>query len=153
MVNQFNISQLKQEKMKSQKITLYAQDIMFTVPDGFKVSVNGDEVVVMEDTKQHEATKQITLDEIKKMGGVENWIPKLVAIRDMLIVADYLNKGWVPDWNDMRMDKCCIYIMSSRIVVDVCISNNISICYFKSRENADQAITILGEEKIRLALS
>lgn len=78
---------------------------------------------------------------------------KLLAINKLMNVAKYLNNGWSPDWNDIKEDK---YYISS-VNNNIGISRTIDICsleiYFETKELAQQAIEILGEETIKLALS
>ena len=78
---------------------------------------------------------------------------KLVAINTLLNVAKYLNGNWVPDWNDgtekysIKIDYC------GYIVPEPTLNSNNSFVYFKTRELVKQAIEILGEEIIKVALS
>lgn len=81
---------------------------------------------------------------------------KLDAIRDMIAVACYLNEGWEPDWKNCVQSKYSFYLyMDSHLRVEIssCRSFADSFCYFKSEELAQRAIKILGEERIKLALS
>ena len=84
----------------------------------------------------------------------EKQAKKLLAINKLMNVAKYLNGDWQPDWNDA--EECKHYISLEHV------NNNLSIdctmlfqendVYFKSEELAQQAIEILGEETIKLAL-
>lgn len=80
---------------------------------------------------------------------------KLLAINKLMNVAKYLNDGWQPDWCNYYTRKYYIFIDS--VNNNISISYNDSYCghyiYFKSEELAKQAIEILGEETIKLALS
>ena len=86
---------------------------------------------------------------------------KLLAINKLMNVAKYLNGDWQPDWSNHDKLKWFIdahvnHYIDSDDVDTVSIYGSIShklmsIC-FKSRELAQQAIEILGEETIRLAL-
>lgn len=79
---------------------------------------------------------------------------KLTAIRDMIAVADYLNDGWVPNFiNNQAKPKYCIFIDEINKIQITDLVNNYCICYFKSKDIAEQAIEILGAERIKLALS
>lgn len=85
----------------------------------------------------------------------EKQAQKLLAINHLMNVAKYLNRDWKPDWND-KEQKYYIYLKSCynyAINIDYTCSYTYSIVYFKSRELAQQAIDILGEETIKLALS
>lgn len=68
-------------------------------------------------------------------------------------VAKYLNGDWKPDWGNKLQIKFYIAIYLGYIVVYRVSSTNDINVFFKSEEAAQQAIDILGEETIRLALS
>jgi len=79
---------------------------------------------------------------------------KLLAINKLMNVAKYLNDGWQPDWNNEKEDKYFIaynYAINE-IQTDADLVFQNSYIYFKSEELAQQAVNILGEEIIRLAL-
>ena len=80
---------------------------------------------------------------------------KLLAINKLMNVAKYLNEGWQPDWEYMHEDKYYIYIdndCDKVLQISSVYDMQSSDVYFKSKELAQQAIEILGEETIRLAL-
>ena len=79
---------------------------------------------------------------------------KLLAINKLMNVAKYLNDGWQPDWsNDNEMKYYIWYsVLFSELRIDVVMSTPSNNIYFKSEELAKQAIEILGEETIKLAL-
>lgn len=84
----------------------------------------------------------------------EKQAEKLLAINKLLNVAKYLNGDWKPDWSNIKESKYYIYITAySSIEVASCCHNNSYVVVFKSKELAQQAIEILGEETIKLALS
>lgn len=80
---------------------------------------------------------------------------KLLAINKLMNVAKYLNgKDWKPNWSKGGEEKWYLKFDEHRIVYSgsveyTCFCN----VFFKSEEDAQQAIDILGEETIRLALS
>lgn len=78
---------------------------------------------------------------------------KLLAINQLMNVAKYLNGNWVPNWNSYERK----YRFRIRETGELQITYNDSFiesfAYFKSEELAQQAIEILGEETIKLALS
>jgi len=80
--------------------------------------------------------------------------PKLLAIITMLAVADYLNDGWIADWNSST-DKFEIEYNGSisNVLIANRIYSNTSPVVFKTEELARKAIEMLGEETIKLALS
>lgn len=76
---------------------------------------------------------------------------KLVTIRKLFEVADYLNGDWKPNWNDRNQYKYFItyngreekfYIRSHWDV-------NEGIICFSSMENALKAIDIIGKKELR----
>ena len=74
---------------------------------------------------------------------------KLLIIRQLLEVADYLNGDWNPDWNDINQPKYFIsYNVSKKIFVDDCYYVNYGIVCFSSKENAEKAINIIGEKNL-----
>lgn len=77
---------------------------------------------------------------------------KLLAINKLMNVAKYLNGDWTPNWNDNAQSKYYFYLTNA-IYISIVTSMNLNTVYFKTRELAEKAIKILGEETIRLALS
>lgn len=79
---------------------------------------------------------------------------KLLAINKLMNVAKYLNGDWQPDWSNMKECKYYIYYSNGykTLNIDSVLSIQNDIIFFKSRELAYQAIEILGEETIKLAL-
>lgn len=77
---------------------------------------------------------------------------KLLAINKLMNVAKYLNGDWKPNWNDNGKGKYFILMDYNNMIVDCNTSYIYNTVYFKSKELAQQAIDILGEETIKLAL-
>ena len=76
-------------------------------------------------------------------------LSKLLIIRQLLEVADYLNGDWKLDWNDINQPKYFIsYNVSKKIFVDACYYVNYGIVCFSSKENAEKAINIIGEKNL-----
>lgn len=84
----------------------------------------------------------------------EKQLQRLLAINKLMNVAEYLNDGWKPDWENPDDHKWYIYwsnydnkfAMASRLV------STSEIVHFKTPDLALQAIAILGEEEVKLAL-
>lgn len=87
----------------------------------------------------------------------EKQAQKLLAINQLMNVAKYLNGDWQPNWgnNDGYEYKYYLFIdyPGNKIEIAYVISCCSEGIYFKSEELAQQAIDILGEETIKLALS
>lgn len=88
----------------------------------------------------------------------EKQLKKLLAINQLMNVAKYLNGDWQPDWDNKNKIKYKYYLYidypGNKIGIGIaylasCCSDSI---YFKSEKLAQQAIDILGEETIKLAL-
>lgn len=84
----------------------------------------------------------------------EKQLQRLLAINKLMNVAEYLNGDWKPDWKNSNYSKWYI-IWNHRLdkfIIDsaqLLQSNNV---YFKTPDLALQAIEILGEEEVKLAL-
>lgn len=82
---------------------------------------------------------------------------KINAINKLLEVAKYLNGDWKPDWNNEDNEFYTLGIdpdYNSVKVIEVNMQRvPTELVYFRTKELAEQAIQILGEETIRLALS
>lgn len=81
-------------------------------------------------------------------------LEKLLALNKLMNVAHYLNDGWEPNWNDGGQEKFYIYYNSATKTLNVSANfyYNSGVVYFKSKEIAKQAIQILGEDIVKLAL-
>lgn len=75
-------------------------------------------------------------------------IQKIHAMNQLMNVAKYLNG----DWNSENSPKWYIVIKDDTITYFATDMFNVSFVYFKSEELAKEAVEILGEDKIRLAL-
>lgn len=84
----------------------------------------------------------------------EHQLQRLLAINKLMNVAYYLNDGRKSDLNDWKQEKCFIYydIKTKKIDFGVCRGVINGVICFNSRELAKQAIEILGEEQVKLAL-
>lgn len=81
-------------------------------------------------------------------------VEKLLAIIQLMNVAKYLNGDWKPNWETDDEFNYFIYVNSEGVLsIGSHASTHSSEIYFKSPELAQQAINILGEETIKLALS
>lgn len=82
---------------------------------------------------------------------------KLIAIGKLLATAKFLNKDWKPDWSDENNEFYTLGIDPDDDSVRV-IEVNIhrvptEIVYFRTEELAKQAVAILGEDTVRMALT
>ena len=84
----------------------------------------------------------------------EHQLQRLLALNKLMNTAYYLNNGWKPDWENTLQIKFYIYYNHNNKIISINFGNylNYGIVYFKSKELAQQAIEILGEETIKLAL-
>ena len=80
-------------------------------------------------------------------------VEKLLAMNQLMNVAKYLNGDWRADFKK-EVPKFFIYI-NDKNNIDISANYRIKeyFVYFKTKELTKQAIDILGEETIRLALS
>ena len=91
---------------------------------------------------------------IKLLATSNNHMKKIIAINSLILVAKYLNKNWVPEFNSYRQAKYYIAISDNKLSIDrcYCVNKGAGI-FFRMEELAQQAIELLGEETIKLALS
>lgn len=83
----------------------------------------------------------------------EHQLKRLLAINKLMNVAHYLNDGWKPNWTDSQLKYFIYYDGKDKtFTIDYNTYFNYGVVYFKSKEIAQQAIEILGEETIKLAL-
>lgn len=92
-----------------------------------------------------------------KGANYQKWVNKESAINKLLVVAKYLNEDWKPDWSDEGNEFYTLGIDPDDNSIKVIQVNtwrvSTEIVYFRTEELAKQAIQILGEETIRLALT
>ena len=76
---------------------------------------------------------------------------KCITFRKLLEVADYLNSDWKLDWNDVNQLKYFISYNHRNKTLDIfsCYYLDSGKIYFSSRENAEKAIEIIGEEELK----
>lgn len=76
---------------------------------------------------------------------------KCVTFRKLLEVADYLNGDWKPDWDNDTQYK---YIISYNVIKETFYIQSWwyvaqGLVCFSSKENAEKAIKIIGEEELK----
>lgn len=132
------------------------------IPKGYKVKNYNDEEILLELGKLN--YEQILGTGIGK-GNVNyltvpcsiNRYDKLSAISKLLVVADYLNNGWIPNWNDSKEKKFTIIVdrsfsPSGELSIESSYTFIPGVVYFKTYEVALDAIKVLGEEAIKKVL-
>lgn len=77
---------------------------------------------------------------------------KLLAINKLMNLAKYLNEGWIPNWNDDIEQKWFIFLIKGNIDYHALSTMTFTTIVFRTKELAQQAVEILGEDTIRLAL-
>lgn len=84
----------------------------------------------------------------------EKQAQKLLALNQLMNVAKYLNGDWKPDWNDTSEQKYYLFMEGGKEISVGSVWTLVSADpYFKSKKLAQQALEILGEDTIKLALS
>ena len=82
----------------------------------------------------------------------ENQCKQLLALNMLHNVAYYLNKGWEPDWSNIREKKYWMVYDGENNTIENVINmsiHHVGGVYFKSEELCKRAIKILGEAKIK----
>lgn len=75
-------------------------------------------------------------------------VESIMALNKLCNVAKYLNGKWVPDWNNNASQKWKYTIRYGVIEITRAFYSKSTSVYFKSREDAEKAIEILGKEEI-----
>ena len=149
------------------------KEITIKVPDNCELKQDGNTYTIVEKEKKltyKDITRKLFSDNdayyINNIGEIQKsscypsnvnnctskkQAEKLLAINKLMNVAKYLNGNWQPDWYNGSVK----YYISNRyneFEIAGCCSTKEDFIYFKSKELAQQAIEILGEEIIKLAL-
>jgi len=74
---------------------------------------------------------------------------KIFAMQKLDLVADYLNNGWVPDWNNEKENKVFPAIMRSKIEVSYCWERITPLTPLKTEELFNRAKEIMGKEAMK----
>ena len=126
-------------------------DFKIQVPEGMEIDKENSTFECIK-FKPKELSYQEISKKFPKSSSVStnaNHLSKLLTIRQLLEVADYLNGDWKPDWNDMNQVKYVIsYNVNKKIFIEGCYYTNYSIVCFSSKENAEKAINIIGEKNL-----
>lgn len=154
------------------------KQITITVPDNCELKQDGNTYTVVERKKKltyEDVARELFLKQcfyIRTDGQIEcvDGLPsacvmdltnctsekqakKLLAINKLMNVAKYLNGDWQPDWDNVEHKYCIFYSNQHKTLeIDSYCSVQYGVICFKSKELAQQAIEILGEETIKLAL-
>lgn len=110
-----------------------------------------------------DATHKDTIVKINKVESNDNVtnlffskkdVERLLALRKLINVAKYLNKGIEPDCNDSNEEKYYIYwdFYEKILYVGSTLYEIAGAVYFNYEEDAKNAIKILGEDTIKTAL-
>lgn len=81
-------------------------------------------------------------------------LQRLSAINKLMNVAEYLNGGWKSDWKNVNCSKWYIYWNHRQETFKIDphhVYQSVNV-YFRTPDLALQAIEILGEEEVKLAL-
>lgn len=137
------------------------KEFKIQVPEGYKIDKENSTFECIK-FKKKPVTIMSIMDEFKEklnysvkvLATSNTHMHKILAINSLILVAKYLNNGWVPNFNSCRHRNYYITIRGNKLFIDYCFNINTgAVAYFKNEELAQQAIDILGEEVIKQALS
>jgi hypothetical protein len=148
--NNFEVKEIKDGKIilveKEKKLTYedIAEKLFDTDFNTFRIGIDG-EIINYKCLLHHNCPTNCTS---------RKQAQKLLATNKLMNVAKYLNGDWQPDWKNGDENKYYIEneTLTNSLRVNYTNLLNHYILYFKSEELAEQAIEILGEETIKLAL-
>ena len=136
------------------------KQVTIAIPDNCELKQDGNTYIITE--KEKKLTYEDVVKELypnshqKLMAGYfnsEKHLQKLIATNKLMNVAKYLNSDWQPNWSSDE-DKYYIYYSNQYggLRIDVAVSVQENNIFFKSKELAEKAIEILGEDTIKLVL-
>lgn len=156
------------------------KEIKITVPEGYEIDKENSTFECIKFKKKELTYKDVAEKLFKKKktyfldtrATIYNFIPeaigvyqvnnatskkqlqRLLAINKLMNVAEYLNSGWEPDWENPHELKWYIYWdnCDKKMAIDPRRAFECEIAHFKTPDLALQAIEILGEEEVKLAL-
>ncbi len=91
--------------------------------------------------KSNQTTLYADRNNCKNRQHIEKWL----AMNDLINIACYLNKDWQPDWNNTKEDKFIITLRDAQWHAQK-VEQPTSFVYFKTKDIADQAINIIGND-------
>lgn len=96
-----------------------------------------------------------TYDPILLPSKTKEQLESIICLNQLCNVASFLNEDWNPTCNDVikNANKYYFLIENSRLIIDFHQTNNGGSVFFKSKELAEEALRILGEETIIKALT
>ena len=77
----------------------------------------------------------------------QKWAKYINALMKLRLIANHLNQGWVPDWNDGAQEKISLYneYAKNEITVAGCyLVQSGHPVYFKTKELAEKARDMMG---------
>lgn len=98
-------------------------------------------------------TKQDEYKDVNNLCTSLGQAQKLQDINKLMNVAKYLNEDWRANFEDCTQPKYCFYVDFTGVQIDGTYTVNKNIVYFKSRNDAEKAREILGEETIKRIFS
>ena len=137
------------------------KELKIQVPEGYEIDKENSTFECIK-FKKKPVTIMGIMDEFKEkrnypvkvLATSNTHMHKILAINSLILVAKYLNEGWVPSFNNSNEPKYFMATTSGNAVyIEKVYGFNSSVIYFKTNELAIQAIDILGEDTIRIALS
>ena len=98
--------------------------------------------------------KNSSVGEFSHLAKHSGQLERILAINKLMNVAEYLNGGWEPNWENPHESKWYIYwdTCNKKMAIDSRRAVKCEIAHFKTPDLALQAIEILGEEEVKLAL-
>lgn len=134
------------------------KQIKITIPDNCELKQNGNIYTIVE---KEELNYDTISDYLEKKGSrvitfnvisTPKQSDKIIAITQLMNVAKYLNGNWQPDWTYAH-ERGWYILIRDNYKIEVSYSNyNCGDIYFRTEKLAKEAIEILGEETIKLAL-
>lgn len=135
------------------------KELKIQVPEGYEIDKENSTFKCIKFKKRtigyFEVTRHYNTFNTNVLSISADFTEKLRAAGKLMLVAKYLNDGWIPDFKDTKTIKYYIAVDLPLEILGVFKSTNVvqSFVYFKTKELAKEAIKILGEDTVKKALS
>lgn len=134
------------------------KEIKINIPEGYEIDKENSTFECIKFKKKFPLSYEEIQNLVRSNSSYTNSVccclkheDKLTIYRMLLEVAEYLNNRWEPDWNNTTQRKYFIdKDYDGTYIVNYCNVTCNSSVYFKSSELAEQAIKIIGKEKLNL---
>lgn len=120
--------------------------VEYPIPDGLTFFFNEEGKLMVQKAPGDKNGEPITYDDIDNCTSVAQ-VKRVVAFNKLQNIAKYLNKGWKPDFCNTEKKWAIIKYVEGFSPKYIMMTNDANV-YFKSKDLANEAIRLMGEESL-----